>query len=569
MHIKYNQTTKLVVDDLISKGIHPVLAKIYSARNINNYGDINNSLESLPHPHTLKDTKVAASILALAIHQQNHITIVADYDCDGATACALGIKGLKLLAQKNIPIDFVVPNRFIHGYGLTPEIVDIVLEQNPQTKILMTVDNGISSFEGVEYARQKGLIVIITDHHLTSKQIPNADAVVNPNQSQCTFISKNIAGVGVMFYVLMATRIELRNNGYYKDNQEPKLNSLLGLVALGTVADVVKLDKINRCLVFNGLQQIKRNNLNLGLSSILNICNKKSNKISVFDLGFILGPRINAAGRIKDMSVGIQCLISEDNNFTQQAANTLNELNNQRKSIENDIKQDIDINLDYSALIGKNTLCLFGQEWHQGVIGIVASRLKEKYYLPTIIFASDEQDGLIKGSGRSIAGFHMRDAIDAVSKQCPHIITKFGGHAMAAGLTMHKQYFEEFCLVLEQYAKNNLDSSMLTKQINVDLELKEEEHTLELINLIDNQVWGQGFPAPLFANYFEIIEQKILKDQHLKLKLKLNKVIFDAIYFFYSTPVEISSKPYIIYEMSINTWNSSQSNQLIIKHKNI
>jgi len=563
MHIQHHNPCSVALNKLIQQGINPIMAKIYAIRGIKQLDELNTNLSNLPHPYTLLGAKEAGEILYNAIKNNSDITIVADYDCDGATSCAVAIRGLNLLAQKKLNINFIVPNRFIHGYGLTPEIVDLVIEQNPQTKILITVDNGISSFEGVEYAKAKGLIVIITDHHLSSKELPKADVIVNPNQPNCGFISKNIAGVGVIFYVLMAARIILRENNYYKNTQEPKLNTLLDLVALGTVADVVKLDSLNRCFVHNGLQRIKNSQLQVGLLNIAQVAGKNYQDMQSLDLGFAIAPRVNAAGRIDDMSIGITCLISDDFNKTQNIAQTLNTLNSQRKSIESSIKEQVNIQLEnFDA--DKFTICLFGKEWHQGVIGIVASRFKDKYHLPTLIFAQDEDENFIKGSGRSISGFHMRDAIDAISKKSPHIITKFGGHSMAAGLSIHKKYFEEFCADFEEYAQQNICINDLKKQIFVDAELDIKEHCIELAELVQTQVWGQGFQSPLFGNYFQILDQKILKDQHLKLKVKLENKTFDAIWFFHNE--YITQYAYIVYELNINIWQNQKNLQLMIKY---
>ncbi len=566
MKIKHHNPPQNQVQKLISQGLHPVLAKIYAVRGVNDFSDTEYKLANLPHPDTLKGAKEAGELLAYAIQNNISMIIAADYDCDGATACALAIKGIKLLAgHQQADIDFVVPNRFVHGYGLTPEIVDLALAKMPQAKLLITVDNGISSIEGVEYANSKNMQVLITDHHLSSKDLPDAAVIVNPNQPRCNFISKNIAGVGVMFYVLMATRTALKNHNFYIHGTIPRLDKLLDLVALGTVADVVKLDAVNRCFVHNGLQRMRNNIVQHGIKSIVQAAGRELNNISSFDLGFAVGPRLNAAGRIDDMSLGINCLISEDADYTQNTASILNKLNLERKNIETDIKEEINLHLDEIKPQHK-AICLYGEDWHQGVIGIVASRFKDKYHLPTLIFAqnSKDDDGLIKGSGRSITGFHMRDAIDAVSKMHPHIITKFGGHAMAAGLTIKHEYFEQFCQSFYAYAEQNLSEEHLQNIIYIDEELQEQDHTFELANLIQQQVWGQGFSSPLFANHFKVIEQKILKEQHLKLKLALGSTIFEAIYFFNN--LQVNDNIYAAYELSINNFRGKQMLQLLIKY---
>ncbi len=568
-HPKLTKQQEDTIQKLIEQGVDPVLSKIYVLRAVQDMDELNQQLTSLAHPHTLKGAQQAGELLADAIEQHIPMVIVADYDCDGATSCALGIRGLKkLAAHVAIDIQFVVPNRFTHGYGLTPEIVDLVLHTMPHAKLLITVDNGISSIEGVDYANQKGIDVLITDHHLSSKQLPNARVIVNPNQPDCTFISKNIAGVGVMFYVLMATRIALKNRNFYAANILPRLDDLLDLVALGTVADVVKLDTLNRCFVSNGIKRMRQGIMQQGIRDLIDIAGRQIENLSSFDLGFALGPRLNAAGRIEDMKLGIECLISDDAEFTKNAVQQLNQLNQQRKYIESDIKEEIDIQLD-DVQLDYPAICLYGENWHQGVIGIVASRFKDKYHVPTLIFAKNNtelNDGLIKGSGRSIVGFHMRDAIDFISKMHPHIITKFGGHAMAAGLTIHHAYFDEFCQAFYRYAQQNIRSEDLQQIMHIDAELSATQHDMRLIKLIENQTWGQGFHAPIFGNQFNIIEQKILKEQHLKLKLSLSHApnsVFDAIWFFNANI--LPKKIYAAYELTTNRYMNQERIQLNIK----
>jgi single-stranded-DNA-specific exonuclease len=579
MKIKYYTNT--AVDEanlrnLITSEIHPILAQILVNRGIHSLDDLNYSLSSLPHPNTMLGCMDAGIFLANSIINKHKIVIVADYDCDGATSCALAIRGFKLLSSnQNTDVNFVVPDRFIHGYGLTPDIVDLVLYKFPQTQVLITVDNGISSIDGVAYAKQKGLSVIITDHHLSSKELPCADVIVNPNQPNCSFISKNIAGVGVMFYVLMSLRIALRNLNFYAQQNisAPRLDNLLDLVALGTIADVVKLDAVNRCFVHNGITRMRNNKIQAGIASILEVSGKEYRTISSIDLGFAIGPRLNAAGRLEQMDIGINCLINDNPEQTMEMANTLNNLNNERKNIEHDIKDEVSLQLNGEDLhnLEQNAICIYGESWHQGVIGIVASRFKDLYHVPTLIFAknSEEEDGLIKGSGRSIAGFHMRDAIDYIAKNHPHIITKFGGHAMAAGLTIKQEFFNEFRQAFWSYANSSLNSDQLQKSIYIDAELNAENHNLELAKLIENQVWGQGFANPIFGNSFKILEQKILKEKHLRLKLVLTSSpdkAFNAIWFFNNKPLNIHQNIYVAYEFNINTWMNKQELQLLIRH---
>lgn len=584
---KYNVLPKLtpyIVDkdfcqQLVDSGIHKNLAPLYVARGITDIKQLNQRFEGLAHPHTLLGNQEAGNLLAQAIINHKTIVVVADYDCDGATSCALAILGLQLLSFGQVKIYYVVPNRFTHGYGLTPEIVDLCKVYQPD--LLMTVDNGISSIEGVAYAKQLGWQVVITDHHLTSKELPAADAIVNPNQANCTFISKNIAGVGVLFYVLLATRIALRELGFFEQNahrQPPKLEQLLDLVALGTVADVVKLDFINRLLVHKGLQIMHQGKAQIGIKALMAVANCVPEQITSQDLGFMLGPRLNAAGRLDDMRTGIECLISQNTEHAAQLALTLHEMNQMRKSIEQTMQQDVtELNLD--QLLSQqqtHSVVLYQADWHQGVIGILASRVKDYYYRPTLIFAnnSEEEDGLIKASGRSIAGFHMRDAIDLISKQHPHIITKFGGHAMAAGLTIKKAYYEEFSQAFEKIAQNWLNSQALQTTWYLD-ELPASAHTLEFVNLLNQQVWGQGFDAPLFAKKAYIHSIQILKDAHTKLVVSLldneqSQFGFSqkhaAIFFNTVLPEELLNQTVdLVYQLNANTWQQKQTLQLMVR----
>ena len=535
-------------EDLVNSGIHPVLAKLYASRGVQDYSDTLLELKNLIPPNQLKNCISAAKLVVSAFEKQIPILIVADYDCDGATACAVGIRGLRELGHSFKPqIDFLVPNRFTMGYGLTPEVVDLAANLNPKPGLLITVDNGIASISGIDHANKLGIDVLVTDHHLPGDTLPDAISIVNPNQPNCTFPSKALAGVGVMFYLLLAIRAEMRERGVYTIDTQPKLESLLDLVALGTVADVAALDKNNRILVSGGLRRIRQGLAQPGIKALFNVSNREIQKANAFDLGFAVGPRLNAAGRLADMTLGIRCLITDDETEANRLAYELDRINRERRAIEGDMQASALenlVNVDTNSMYG---LCLTNESWHQGVIGILASRLKEKYHRPVLIFAngSDAITDLpvLKGSGRSITGFHLRDALDWISKKHPDLILKFGGHAMAAGLTIPATRFAEFNEVFNEIAKLWLDENTLNRRLIHDGELAANEIEPELAQLISDQVWGQGFPQPVFFGNFEITKQTLLKDKHLKLELlpinrpsNLNKP-FQAIWFGHSEPL--------------------------------
>lgn len=540
-------------------GIHPVLARIYSARGLKHQQELASELNALIPPSELLHINAAASFLADAIAAQKKLVIVADYDCDGATACAVGLRGLRILGAR---VDYIVPNRFEYGYGLTPEIVMLtVQEKSPD--IIVTVDNGIASIEGVAKAKELGIEVVVTDHHLPGDALPNARVIVNPNQPHCNFPSKNLAGVGVMFYVLLALRAEMRQRGVFTQQTQPKLDSLLDLVALGTVADVVKLDPNNRILVTQGLKRMREGRMHAGVAALFRIAGRESRRASAFDLGFAIGPRLNAAGRLQDMSLGIECLCTDDEGRAWAIANQLNEINLQRREIEADM-QDSALNLldDFNPQ-DSATLCVFDPSWHAGVIGIVASRLKEKFYRPSITFAPGS-DGTIKGSGRSIPGFHLRDALDLVSKQAPSLIEKFGGHAMAAGLTLRADAFEAFCLAFEAVGKTWLTPNQLERVVETDGALEDAYYSTQFIALMDQQVWGQGFAAPVFCDEFRIVNQRVLKDKHLKLMLEKNGQQYDAIWFGHNEA--LTERVNVAFRLDANEYNGVTKVQLLIEH---
>ena len=543
---------------LATSGITPVLARIYAARGITHVGQLDTDIKFLLPFTLLKNAETMACMLADAISEKRKILIVADYDADGATACAVAMRGLSALGAQ---MDFIVPNRFEYGYGLTPEIVRLAAQSAPD--IVLTVDNGIASLEGVAEARRLGMQVMVTDHHLPGDALPDALCIVNPNQPGCTFPSKNLAGVGVMFYVLIALRAEMRKRGAFLNQTEPNLGHLLDLVALGTVADVVKLDDNNRILVQQGLQRIRTGRSCAGIQAILRLARKQTTQTSSYELGFIVGPRLNAAGRLEDMSLGIRCLLTNNPTEAYEIAAKLDALNQERRSIEADMQDSALAELDTFNPEDRYSLSIFNEDWHQGVIGILASRLKDKFHRPVIAFARS-QTGELKGSGRSIAGLHLRDALDLVSKRQPHLIQKFGGHAMAAGLSIREEHLIDFRNAFESVAKALLDADALVHSIATDGMLNADECTLVIARELQHQVWGQGFPEPLFEGEFRVLTQRVVGEKHLKLKLSSPAGNFDAIRFFCADPAPDTL--HAVYSLSVNEYNGSESLQLIVRH---
>jgi len=548
-------------------GLSPVLARIYASRGITHADQLEVELKRLiPYQH-IKNIIPMACILADAIESGKRLLIVADYDSDGATACAVG---MRILRQFGAIVDYLVPNRFEYGYGLTPEIVELA-HSTKQPDILITVDNGIASIDGVMAANALGMQVLVTDHHLPGDDLPDATAIINPNQPGCAFPSKSIAGVGVIFYLMMALRVELRQRGIFQHKKEPNLASFLDLVALGTVADVVKLDDNNRILVTQGLKRIRMGKACAGIQALLKVARRQSAQTSTYDLGFILGPRLNAAGRLDDMSLGIECLITDDPTHADQVARELDALNMQRREIESGMQEsalsmlDNTLQAENNRIQNASSICLFDQNWHQGVIGILASRIKEKYHRPTIIFAPGNE-GEMKGSGRSIPGFHLRDALDLVSKKHPALITKFGGHAAAAGLTITADNYEQFCDAFEQTAQSLLTPADLTRIIETDGDLIESEINMELAQHLMRQVWGQGFPQPTFCAFFYVENQRVVGEKHLKLKLKKkdSEAVYDAIMFFQSDL--LPDVIHAVYQLQINEFNGRTTLQLMLEH---
>jgi len=511
-----------------------------------------------------------ANLLADAINTQRKIVVIADYDADGATACTVAVQGLRTFGAQ---VDFIVPNRFEYGYGLTPEIVHLAARQQPD--ILLTVDNGIASVDGVIEANRLGMQVFITDHHLPGDALPDAACIVNPNQPGCVFPSKNLAGVGVMFYVLLALRAELRARGTFTTRGEPKLANLLDLVALGTVADVVKLDQNNRILVQQGLIRIRAGRACAGIKALLHVAKKNPARTSSQDLGFAIGPRLNAAGRLDDMSLGINCLLTDDSTVAQKIATQLDTLNRERRIIETQMQQSAlaafeqisnsgpPVQNDSLSMANSTSLVLFDETWHQGVIGILASRLKDKFYRPTIAFARSN-NGEIKGSGRSISGLHLRDALDLVSKNHPALIKKFGGHAAAAGLSIAEEDFENFVAAFEQTTNELLSETDLTQRIETDGTLDHTEMNLKVAQSLESQVWGQGFPIPLFNNQFVVKNQRVIGEKHLKLKLGVKNKIIEGILFGHNEP--LPDQIHAVYSLEVNEYNGNCDVQLVIRH---
>lgn len=551
------------VQHLLDSGYSPALAKIFAARGITDSTQLDTSLAGLLSFDGLKNAREMAHLLADAIAAHKKFMVIADYDADGATACAVAVRGLRAFGAN---VDFIVPNRFEYGYGLTPEIVRLAAKNNPD--ILITVDNGIASVEGVAEANRLGMQVLITDHHLPGDTLPHAACIVNPNQAGCAFASKNLAGVGVMFYVLLALRAELRIRGQLREEGGRKLVDMLDLVALGTVADVVKLDQNNRILVQQGLQRIRAGRACAGINALLSVAKKNPAQVSSQDLGFTVGPRLNAAGRLEDMSLGINCLLTDDAATAMQIAARLDALNRERRSIERDMQDSALAALEQINITGTDSsyricLVLFDASWHQGVIGILASRLKDKFHRPVIAFARSA-DGEIKGSGRSIAALHLRDALDLVSKRHPALIKKFGGHAAAAGLSIAETDFDKFVMAFEKVCGGLLNADDLMQRIETDGSLEHTETSLEVAQLLDQQVWGQGFPAPRFSDNFIVQNQRVVGEKHLKLRLLKQDKICEAILFGHAEP--LPDNIHATYSLSVNEYNGTQSLQLVVHH---
>lgn len=549
--------------------LHPVLQRIYHARGIKNRFDLKTDLASLLPDQDLKNIDQAVALLYDALLTQKHIMIVGDFDADGATSTAIAKLALQSFGFKKV--DYIVPNRFDYGYGLTPEIVDLAATFKPD--LIITVDNGISSIEGVEHAKDLGINVLITDHHLAAEVLPAA-IIVNPNQPEDKFASKHLAGCGVVFYLMLAFRRFLREQNYFMQAQikEPNMAELLDLVALGTVADLVQLDKNNRILVAQGLLRIRAGRVRAGIKAMLDLAGHPLEKTCSTDLGFIVGPRLNAAGRLEDMSIGIACLLSENYDEAYKLAEKLQALNNERKLIEAEIRDQAFEILDKIKFDQKDLpagICLFDPSWHQGVVGIVAARVKEKYHRPTIVFAEADAHTL-KGSARSIKSLHIRDCLDKIAKQYPSLLTKFGGHAMAAGLTLAKSEWLNFQKIFAEQVEKELSTEALEERIVSDGELSLDDLSLKFAKLLAGAgPWGQGFAEPIFNGVFDVVDQRLVGTRHLKLILSKEGNLFNAIAF----NVDLTCWPNyraksieLVYQLDINEFNQLQSLQLLVRH---
>ena len=536
-------------------GVHPLLAQLYAARGVTQPDELDNALSKLLPPDGLKGVREAAVLLADAIAAQKRLCIVADYDCDGATACAVAVRGLRLLGAQHV--SYLVPDRVVDGYGLTAPISQRVFDQGAD--VLITVDNGIASMEGVARAKDLGLQVLVTDHHLPAAALPDADVIVNPNQPGCTFESKAMAGVGVMFYVLLALRSELRARGVFDASTQPKLDALLPLVALGTVADVVRLDANNRRLVAQGLKRVRALAMPEGLAALFVASGRQAAKATTFDFGFALGPRINAAGRLSDMTLGIECLLTDDPARADELARTLDGINRERRVIEGDMREQAMLVAESLFDEGDEpppAICVFDPDFHEGVVGIVASRIKDKLHRPTFVFAASQAPGKeheLKGSGRSIPGFHLRDALDLVAKRYPGVLLRFGGHAMAAGCTVAEEHFDTFEQGLNEVAHEWLDAATLQRRLATDGPLLPAYRRVDLVDTLHEAVWGQGFAAPTFSEEVEVISQRLVGEKHLSLKLKHQGEPVDAIWFGHTEP--LPAKVTMAFRLDADEWN--------------
>ena len=546
-------------------GIHPLLARLYAARGVVGKDELDDGLARLLPPAGLKGVQEAAVLLADSIAAGHRQCIVADYDCDGATACAVALRGLRLLGARHL--DFLVPDRVIDGYGLTPPIAQRVKERGAD--LLITVDNGIASVEGVAAANALGLRVLVTDHHLPGAQLPDAAVIVNPNQPGCGFESKSIAGVGVMFYVLLALRSELRRRGVFDQQTQPKLDSLLPLVALGTVADVVKLDANNRRLVAQGLKRIRSGALPCGLASLFTVAARNPRVATTFDFGFALGPRLNAAGRLADMTLGIECLLTDDAARADELARALDTINRERRDIEGGMRDQAMQIVETLFDEGEEppaAICVFDPDFHEGVVGIVASRIKDKLHRPTFVFAASQAPGReheLKGSGRSIAGFHLRDALDLVAKRHPGVLLRFGGHAMAAGCTIAEDQLDVFEQALIKVSEEWLDAATLLRRLHTDGPLAPEYRRPDLVDTLHHEVWGQGFAPPVFSEEVEIISQRLVGEKHLQIKLRHQGQPVDGIWFGHTEP--LPSRVKLAFRLDADEWQGVRRVRFLVE----
>ena len=570
MKIKVRDVPPRSVWQLEQAGVHPLLAQLYASRGVHSPDQLDDGLARLLPPGDLLGTGPAAVLLADALRDGLHICVVADYDCDGATACAVALRGLKLLGFEHV--SYLVPDRVVDGYGLTAPIAERVKATGAD--VLVTVDNGIASIDGVARAKALGLQVLVTDHHLPALMngsigLPDANVIVNPNQPGCGFESKSIAGVGVMFYVLLALRAELRTRGVFAAATQPKLDVLLPLVALGTVADVVKLDANNRRLVAQGLKRIRAGHLPAGLASLFTAAGRQAAVATTFDFGFALGPRINAAGRLADMTLGIECLLTDDVRKADELAQLLDSINRERRDIEAGMREQAQLAAD--AMIDEDdepppAVAIFDPDFHEGVVGIVASRIKDKLHRPTFVFAASQAPGKeheLKGSGRSIPGFHLRDALDLVAKRCPGVLLRFGGHAMAAGCTIDESQFEAFEFALQQVAREWLDAATLTRRLDTDGPLPAQYRRADVVDTLHQAVWGQGFAAPTFSEEVEVVSQRLVGEKHLSLKLKHQGQPVDAMWFGHTE--QLPARVTLAFRLDADEWQGVKRVRFLVE----
>jgi len=543
---------------LMRSDVHPLLARIFAARRIRSTAELGLDPAQLIAPGEMHNAARAAELLADAIEREKKILVIADYDADGATACAVGVRALRSFGAR---VDYLVPDRFKLGYGLSPELVDLAAARSPD--LIVTVDNGIASIEGVARARALGIATLITDHHLPGASLPQADCIVNPNQPGCAFPSKAIAGVGVMFYAMLALRAELRRRGRFQGKSEPNLGALTDLVALGTVADVVPLDANNRILVAQGLKRLRSGRGKPGLVALLRVAGRHAAEASCFDLGFVLGPRLNAAGRLADMSLGIECLLADDQAAAANCAQQLDRLNAERRKIESGMLEGAAAALAALPVAPGAAMSLFDPAWHQGVIGILASRVRERAHRPVIAFARAE-GGELRGSGRSIPGLHLRDCLDLVAKRFPGLLLRFGGHAQAAGLTIRESDFERFRAIFEETAAALLPQESRTRIVETDGALEPAYHSLEVAQMLEARIWGQGFPEPLFCDSFRVESQRVVGERHLKVRLAKDGRRMEAMRFGSLEPLPPAVRA--AYRMLVREFDGLKSVQFVLEH---